>query len=73
MQLTLCRIADKPPNLKSNKIKRKSPEPSGIGAFGYTLFSDTGALGGFVAFTGSRCKIFTTVLLRKALQSKGVV
>jgi len=40
---TFYRIADKHPNLNSLKIKRKSAESLVIGAFGYTLFSHTGA------------------------------
>ena len=30
------------PEFKTDQIKSKSPESAEIGAFGYTLFSDTG-------------------------------
>ena len=40
---TFYRMPDKPPNLNSLKIKRKSAKSLVIGAFGYTLFSHTGA------------------------------
>lgn len=51
----------------------QKPRSSQTGAFGYTLFSDTGALGGFVAFIECHCYFLNTVLLWYRLQIMGPV
>ena len=48
-RLTFSRIAEKPQNLKSIKIKSKSPEPSGSGFWRYAIQRQS-ALESFVEF-----------------------
>ncbi len=52
MTLTFSRIANKPQKIKTDKNKTQKPRIIRVGAFGYTLFCDTGPLGSFVEFIG---------------------